>query len=80
MGSEYPEGPYKRGRRRSQMGAETAAWQRGQRLVPRTLAATGHWENPPEPLEGVSPPAPPPTHLGFDFWPPGPRENKTGLF
>lgn len=40
------------------MGAEMAAWQRGQRLVPRTLAATGHWENP-EPLEGVGPPAPP---------------------
>ena len=30
---------------------------------------------------GSEPPPPqPPTHLGFDFWPPGPRENKTGLF
>ena len=41
------------------MGAETATWRRGQKLVPRTLAATGHWENPPELLEGVSlPPCP----------------------
>lgn len=51
------------------MGAEMAACSGGQRLVPRTLAATGHWENPPEPLEGVSslPRPPPDTHLGFDL-------------
>lgn len=28
------------------MGAETAAWGRGQRLASRMLAGTGRWENP----------------------------------
>lgn len=38
------------------MGAETAAWGRGQRLASRMLAGTGPWENALEPPEGVSHP------------------------